>query len=127
MINAIGMVEVAPLAARAAEFSAGCNKDNYRPLCKFRRQRREPVRLAECPTVFNGHVLALNEVVFGQPAPERGDQSDGVLGRSGAKISDHRHRRLLRARHERQQGRTAETGDEIPPSHVTVAQSFRST
>jgi hypothetical protein len=54
-----------------------------------------------------------------EPFLESGDLRAERSARSGTKKSDHRHRRLLRPRHERPRRRRAATekGDELAPPH----------
>jgi hypothetical protein len=63
--------------------------------------------------------LALDIAGFSQARVKRGDLGAPVSGRGTAEKSDHRHRRLLRARGERpNRGGTAEERDELASSHV---------
>src|SRR5262249_2981060 len=74
--------------------------------------------LTERPTVFDHHVLALDEARFAQASSKCLHQMRGVLRRPGAEITDHRHRRLLRARRERPRRDDAtEQRDELAPPH----------
>jgi len=70
------------------------------------RQPRQSVVLAVRPAVFRRHVLALDVAAFAQAPPECG-HTVRERSRSTAEESDHRHRRLLRARRERPRSRRA--------------------
>ena len=61
----------------------------------------KPIIVPFQPTVFDRHVLPLDEVGFGEASAELGEKFDRVPGRPRAQISDHRHGLLLRARCER--------------------------
>jgi hypothetical protein len=52
---------------------------------------RKPVIVPLYPTVFDRHVLALDEAGFGEASAEVGENFDRVPGRPRAQISDHRH------------------------------------
>src|SRR5262249_37014436 len=73
--------------------------------------------LTERPTVFDHHVLALDEARFAQASSKCLHQMRGVLRRPGAEITDHRHCRLLRARRERPRRRAAQDRDELAAPH----------
>src|SRR5262245_39767399 len=87
---------------------------------QFGRQRREPVKPTFGPAVVDRHVLALDIARLFE-ALAKGTQALGNrFGRSDFEKSDHRHRRLLRARRERPRGRctAAEQDDEFAPSYA---------
>src|SRR5262249_20704911 len=71
------------------------------------RQRRQLVVLTLCPAIFDRHVLALDIASFFQALAERAHKVREQIRRSAVEESDHRHRRLLRARRERPCSRRA--------------------
>ena len=64
-------------------------------------KRWQPVVLALRPTEFNRDVLTLDKASLTQAAPERFHKWYVRSGRRAVEKSNHRHRRLLRARCER--------------------------
>jgi hypothetical protein len=65
------------------------------------RQRLQPIKLTFGPTEFDRHIAARDITVFIEPLAERRHQMRVRGQRPAAEESDHRHRRLLRLRHER--------------------------
>jgi hypothetical protein len=64
-------------------------------------------------------MIALDVAGFAQALAERAQTARPQVRRFGAEEPDHRHRRLLRARHEwPSSGRAAEKHDELAPLHV---------
>src|SRR5262245_61286264 len=80
------------------------------------------------PTVFNGHVPALDIAGFFQTLMECGQRvlRECVVGRIAGKEPDHRHRRLLRARRERPRRRAADERYELAPPHSITASARES-
>jgi hypothetical protein len=70
------MVEVAALAGNAEGLAAG---RRHRVTNKLQRHCRKPVVLAERPSVFDRHVLALDKTVFAEPPAKRRDQMCGFI------------------------------------------------
>src|SRR5262249_42747732 len=67
------------------------------------------------------HILPIEIAEFSQPSLERNHVNAGILWRPAAEKSDHRHRRLLRARRERPRCcRAAEQRDELAASHCPM-------
>src|SRR5262249_48082605 len=66
---------------------------------------------------WDRHITALDEARFVQAFAERGHDTCAQLRHTGIDKSDHRHRRLLRARRERPRRRAAEQRDELAPIH----------
>jgi hypothetical protein len=67
---------------------------------------------------FDRHVLTFDVSYLVQTLADRVGELREITGRCALEISDHRHRRLLRSRGERQRGRRARNHfDEIAPSH----------
>src|SRR5207248_7620644 len=78
------------------------------------RQLRQAIVLALRPAIFDRHILPLDITALSEALPERSHEFGPLGGRGGVKESDHRHRRLLRARRERPRGcRAAEQRDEL--------------
>src|SRR5262249_10887050 len=69
------------------------------------------------PAIFDRDVLTLDVTGFVQATAERGRHGSVRLSRLSIQESDHRHRRLLRARAERPRRRAAEQRDELAPFH----------
>src|SRR5262245_24163546 len=97
--------------------AAGCYNDRHPTTDQIVGERRQPVILPPCPAILDGYVLAFNKSGFIEPTVETGDKVR-KLGRClTIKKSNHRHRRLLRARHERPRDRrAADERDELAPS-----------
>ena len=90
----------------------------HRPANQIGHQSRQPIKLIFRRAIFDRDVLALDEACFLQALAERGHEVRRVGERRAAEKSDHRHRRLLRARRERPRGRrAAEKRDELAPPH----------
>src|SRR6516165_3813563 len=85
-------------------FTAGRCNYVYRSPHEIRRHLWQSIILATREAIFDGHVLALDVAVFRQASQECCDEVRRVLLRSGAKIPDNRHRRLLRPRRDRPRG-----------------------
>src|SRR5262245_25140801 len=82
------------------------------------RERRQPIQSSLRPAIFDRDVLTLDVTGFVQATAERAHYGSERLSRLSIQKSDHRHRRLLRARHERPRGHTtAEQRDECAPFH----------
>jgi hypothetical protein len=72
----------------------------------------------KCPAVLNGEIPALDVTGFRQTAMNCRDSLAPRFERSGIEITDHRHRRLLRARRDRPHDcRAAQPRNELPPPH----------
>jgi hypothetical protein len=65
--------------------------------------------------VLHPHVLAFDVAGFAEAFLERGHLACGAVERPAANQPDHRHRRLLRVRGERQCNRTGEQRYELAP------------
>ena len=126
IVNTIGMVVVAALAAMAPR---RCRSHDHRHLAadQIGRQRRQPIELALGPAIFDRDVAALDVAGFAQALAERGQvRRSRTLSAIAAEKPDHRHRRLLRARRERPRGRrAAEQRDELRRVHCPVLPCFR--
>ena len=82
------------------------------------RQRRQSISSAFGPAVIDADIAMLDIASLAQAAPERRNEVRELAGRFQAEKPDHRHRRLLRARHERPRRRCApEQRDELAPPH----------
>src|SRR5262249_28831684 len=84
-----------------------------------------PVDLAVRPTGFERQVAAVREAPFVQTLAKRRFERRERFGPSADKSSDHRLRRLLRARGKRPCGRTAEQGDDGAAAHHSITSSAR--
>src|SRR5262249_44415963 len=81
-------------------------------------QSRQPVVLAAGPSIFNGHVLTLDETDFLQPLAERGHIGHWCAGCITRPDEADEWDGLLRARRERPRGcRPADERDELAPLH----------
>ena len=90
---------------------AGHKQHGHLAANQIGRKRRKSIELTLGKAVFDGHVLAFDVAGFFEPLLERGDLLVQRSARSGAQESNHRHRRLLRARRQRPSGhRAAERG-----------------
>src|SRR5262249_23287055 len=69
------------------------------------------------PAVRNRHIATLGIAGFAQALVERTHSGRVCAGRSGVKETDHRHRRLLRARRKRPRCHTADKRDELAALH----------
>jgi hypothetical protein len=95
----------------------GRREHAYPALNEIGEQRRQPVVLPLRPAKLDRDIAALDVAGIAQALAESVDQVAECVGRAAANESDHRHRRLLRARRERPRDRAAEQGDELAPSH----------
>jgi hypothetical protein len=68
------------LGGQSGRFAAGRSKHGHRQVDELRRLRCQPIILSLSPAIFDRHVLALDEAVFGQPSAERGQQMRGLPG-----------------------------------------------
>src|SRR5262249_2469183 len=95
------------------------------------------------PAVFDRYILPLDVASFGEALPERIGEGHIPCSCRAVEKPNHRHWRLLRTGRKRPRGRTAECGQQFPPSdggchtppppavrrgryHATSAQSSRS-
>src|SRR5262249_42086696 len=81
------------------------------------RHPGHPVQLTVGPAILDGDVAAVDEAGFTQASTERDHAVRIFRSRYAVEDSDHRHRRLLRARRERPRRRAAEERDELAPPH----------
>jgi hypothetical protein len=118
-LKTIGMVVVADLAADAAAVLPGVAMTATRRRTRSAANSGRPIIIIVRPSVFDGHVAALNITGFAQSLAECRHEMCVRLGRPALEEPDHRHRPLLRARNERPcRCRAAEKRDELAPSHV---------
>src|SRR5262245_45696933 len=103
--NTIGIVEVAAFAAIAGGVFPTIH--GHLPLQKLGDQSRQPVVLAAGPSIFNGHVLTLDETDFLQPLAERGHIGHWCAGCITRPDEADEWNGLLRPRRERPRGRRA--------------------
>ena len=77
----------------------GCRQYGYLALHKLRGQSRQSIVVVVCPSIFDSDIAILDKAGLGKPALEIEENSTAhFFKRRDAKKSDHRHRRLLRAR-----------------------------
>src|SRR5215470_3644728 len=69
------------------------------------------------PAILDHDILALDVAGFANALPECGQIACTISKRRAAEESNHRHRRLLRARRERPRGRAAKQRDELAAFH----------
>ena len=104
---------MADLGRQCCGICAGYD-DGHLAIDEISRKRRQSIRLIFRPTVLDGYILAFDIVGFLQPAMETGDLTVQLRCRTDVEKTDHRHRRLLRARRKRPRcRRTAEQRDEL--------------
>src|SRR5262245_31701368 len=77
----------------------------------------QSVDLVLRPAILDRHILAPDVAGFTKALAECGQISCTIDRRRAAEEPNHRHRRLLRARHERPRRRTANQRDELAPLH----------
>ena len=119
MTNMIGVVAVAALTACGT--APPPNDHGHLPADEIGRQSRQPIWLIVRPAILDGDVLAFDESSVVETLPERIKDVFEPGSRRGPEKSDHRHRRLLRARRERpRRRRTAEQRDELAPFHCRM-------
>src|SRR5262249_29585127 len=81
------------------------------------RQFGQPINVTSGPAPFDRNRLPLDVTGPLQAVAKCCNEMLGTLERCATKKSDHRHRRLLRARRERPRRRAAEQRDEVASSH----------
>src|SRR5262245_65152447 len=123
--NTIGIVEVAAFAAIAGGVFPTIH--GHLPLQKLGDQSRQPVVLAAGPSIFNGHVLTLDETDFLQPLAERGHIGHWCAGCITRPDEADEWDGLLRARRERPRRRAPEQRDERAPLHSITSSARAST
>jgi hypothetical protein len=102
----------------ASRWAAG---DNHGDLAanQVGRQSRQPIVLILCPPVCDRHVLALDMPGLPQALTESAQPVRHRVGRSGIEESNHRRRRLPRARRKRPSDcGAAERAKKFAPSHA---------
>jgi hypothetical protein len=92
---------VAAFAASAAGVPADCGDHRHLPTHQVGRKRRQSVVVALRETIFKRHITAVGVTNLVKTAVERSQDALPIARRHAAKEPDHRHCRLLRARHER--------------------------
>src|SRR5262249_50463702 len=96
---------------------AARNDDSNSAANQVGRQFRQPIVVVVRRAKFDGDVAAFDVAGFAQALAECRPRQLGRLGRCSVEISDHRYRRLLRARCERPRCRAAEQRDELAALH----------
>src|SRR5262249_52539883 len=77
----------------------------------------QSIILAIGPAILDCRILALDIAGFAQTPTESGYAGGERYSRPAVEETDHRHRRLLRARHKRPRDGRAEERDELAPLH----------
>src|SRR5262249_54589324 len=102
--------------------AARCGDDSYAHANQIGCQFRQAIILIVRPSVFDGHVAALNITRFAQSFAECCQEMCVRFGRTWAEEPDHRHHRLLPPRalhlHREQQTTAADQGNELTPRRV---------
>src|SRR5262249_46552021 len=107
--------------------SAGRSDDRDLAMNEVGRLRRQSLVSAFRPAILDRHVLAIYVAGFLQSLAKRGCVEGIPLWRCAVEESDHRHRRLLRARREGPSGRrAAEQADERAPPHSITSSASAS-
>src|SRR6516164_8648267 len=110
--------------------------EGYHPLRKLplpdgepdRRQRGQPIVLTLGPAECDVHILPLDVAGFGQILTEYRYPLCARHRRTRIEITNHRHRRLLRARRERPRAhRATEQRDELAADHSITSSARAST
>jgi len=106
---------------------AGRGNDGDLSVDEIGHECRQAIVLTLQPVVLDRHVLAFDDAGFVEAIAESDHVARGGFGRTAAKESDHRQRRLLRIRAERPRNRrAADNGNELPSAdvdcHVTPPQ-----
>jgi hypothetical protein len=98
----------------------GTERSNHAhpPVHEIGRQLRQPIDFILGESVFDRRGFALGEPGFSQACAKSAQRLHEPIKRLAVKESDHRHRRLLRPRHQWPRRRAAEKGDELSPSHA---------
>jgi hypothetical protein len=86
------------LGRQSRRVASGRGDDGDLPPNQLGRQRRQPIVSALRPAVLVRHVLTFDVPSLVQTAPKGGYHGSPRAGRLPVEESDHRHRRLLRAR-----------------------------
>ena len=111
LVKTIGIVLVACHGDERRIVAAGCGDHGHLTPNEFGRERRQPIRSSLRPAIFDRDVLTLDVAGLVQASAEGGHRRSERLRRLSIEESDHRHRRLLRARRKRPRGAA-------PPSSV---------
>src|SRR5262249_52903500 len=99
--------------------AAGCGDHSHLTSNEISHERRQPIQSSLRPAIIDRDVLTLDVTGLVQAAAETGHPGSERLRRLSTQESDHRHRRLLCAHHERPRSRrAAEQGDELAPLHL---------
>ena len=107
---------------------AARRRDNsHTPANQLRRQRRQAIILALRPAIFDRNGAPLNPAEFVQSLHKGGGPGTPSRRRGYAQEPDGGQlARLLRPRHERPRGRTADQRDEFAPLHSITSSALTS-
>ena len=86
---------------------AAGNDDGCATLNEIGREHRQPIEMTLRPAIFDDEVPTVDEADLGKALAERDEKIAISADRAAVEKSDHRHRRLLRARRERPRSRRA--------------------
>jgi len=106
------------LGGEDGECASGGHDDIDPERNQFGRENGEPLHLPLRPAVFDQDVTVLDVTELTQSLTKRGHIRCARVGQAAAEEADHRHRLLLRARHERPRCSNSDQLDELAPSHV---------
>jgi hypothetical protein len=81
--------------------AASCNNDGHSAADQISGKFRKSLMLTLGPAIFDRDILALNVTNFAKATMERGQELRELGGGCIGKVANHRHRRLLRPRHQR--------------------------
>src|SRR5262249_36649574 len=105
----------------------GSSDDNrYLSSYEISSEQGETVVLSLSVAILDCYVLVFDIARFGQGPEKCREIRRHWSWRSGMKKSDHRHRRLLRARCERPRRRAANKRDELAPPHLIISSAPQS-
>ena len=107
--------------------SPGCGYSHGHTLAnQIGRKLRQSIELPVSPAKFERNVLAFDVSGLLEALAKSAQILREGYGRCGVQKSDHRHRRLLRARRERPCSRAAEQRDELAPLHSITSSAATS-
>jgi hypothetical protein len=98
---------------KCSKVAGGCGDDSHATTHEVSHEHWQAIELTLEPMVLHRHVLTLDVAHFVETLAERANTRR--VERSGTDESDHRDRRLLRARRKRPHYRAAKQHDELAP------------
>src|SRR5262249_58109250 len=107
------------LCRQGGRRAASCDDHTHMTVGELRRKCRQSIVLALRPPILDRDILTLDIACFFQALAKRAQTVRIQVRRGSAEKSDHRHRRLLRARRERPcDDRAANKRDELAPPNA---------